>query len=101
MSIPLKEEVPVEKSQWNFMTSHGNVFVFIAKQPRITTREIALAVGITERSVQKIILDLEADGYIVKHKEGVRNRYTINPEVPMRHRIQRDHAVGDLLKALG
>jgi len=90
----------MRKKQWNFLTSHGNVFVFIAKHPQMTTREIAYEVGITERSVQKIILDLETGGYVVKHKEGVRNRYTIHPEMPMRHPTHSNHAIGDLLEAL-
>ena len=91
----------MENNQWTFLTNHGLVFVIIARHPRITTREIAAEVGVTERTVQKAILDLETEGYIIKKREGVRNRYRINPEVPMRHRIPREHAVGDLLNALG
>ena len=73
----------------------------MAKYPKTTTREIAQEAGITERAVQKVIHDLEAEGYIVRRKEGRSNRYMLHPELPMRHRLEHDHAVGDLLRALG
>jgi len=77
------------------------VLVYLANHPKTTTREVAQEAGITERAVQKVIHDLEAEGYIVRHKEGRSNRYMLHPELPMRHRLEQDHAVGDLLKALG
>ena len=91
----------MEKGQWTFLSNHGRVFVYIAKQPNSTTELIAREVGLTQRGVQKIIAELEAAGYIARHKEGRRNRYTIHPEIPMRHRLERDHKVGDILIALG
>ncbi|MBI4284925.1 MAG: hypothetical protein HY670_03360 [Chloroflexi bacterium] len=58
-------------------------------------------VGLTQRGVQKIIAELEAAGYVARRKEGRCNSYTVHPQLPMRHPLERDHAVGDLLRALG
>ena len=93
--------VKVREAQWTFLSNHGRVLALIAKHPRSTTREIAAKIGITERSVQNIVTRLEAEGYIARHKEGRRNRYVVHPELPMRHSLERDHPVGDLLTALG
>jgi len=86
---------------WTFMTNHGLVLSFLAKHPRITAVEIAKAVGTRERATPKIIADLEVAGYIEKKKEGRRNRYRINPDLPLRHPTQGDTAIGDLLGTLG
>jgi DNA-binding transcriptional ArsR family regulator len=86
---------------WTFLTNHALVLSVLAKHPRITGREVAAAVGITERATRKIIADLEAEGYITKKKEGRRIRYRINPDLPMRHETYQDTAIGDFLKALG
>jgi predicted transcriptional regulator len=87
--------------EWTFLTNHAVVLSVIAKQPRITGRELSAAVGITERATRKIIADLEAEGYITKRKEGRRIKYRINPDLSMRHETYQDTAIGDFLKALG
>ncbi len=91
----------MQEREWTFLTNHGRVLTYIAKYPRTTTREIARVAGITERAIQKIITDLESSGYVARHKEGRCNSYEVHPELPMRHRMEREHAVGDLLLALG
>ena len=91
----------MKKGEWTFLTNHGRVLAYIAKNPDHTTQEIAREAGITLRAVQKIIAELEASGYIVRHKEGRRNRYSVFSEMPMRHRLEQEFAVGDILKALG
>ena len=91
----------MEKGQWTFLSNHGSVFIYIAKQPKSTTEVISRAVGLTQRGVQRIIAELETQGYVAQHKEGRCNVYTVHPELPMRHRLYRDHAAGDLLQALG
>jgi len=91
----------LKKGEWTFLTNHGRVLAYIAKNPKRTTQEIAQEAGITLRAVQKIIAELEAGGYLARHKEGRRNRYAVHPEIPMRHRLERNHAVGDILAALG
>jgi predicted ArsR family transcriptional regulator len=91
----------MKKREWAFLTNHGLVLAYLAKHPRATAREVAQKVGVTERTVQKVISDLEAGGYVVRHREGRGNRYTVHPELPMRHRMEREYAVGSLLLALG
>jgi DNA-binding MarR family transcriptional regulator len=91
----------MKKGEWTFLTNHGRVLAFIAKHPQSTTQEIAQEAAITLRAVQKIITELEAEGYVCRSKEGRRNRYAVNSLLPMRHRLEREHAVGDILHALG
>jgi predicted transcriptional regulator len=86
---------------WKFVTNHALVFCLIAQQPRITAREISLEVGITEKATRNIINDLEAEGYVTKTREGRCIRYGIDSELPLRHEMQEDKAVGDLLELLG
>jgi len=89
------------KREWTFLTNHGRVLAYIAKYSDSTAEEIAQKVGITLRAVQKIISDLERDGYLEHQKQGRRNRYTVHSELPMRHRLEHDHLVGDILIVLG
>jgi DNA-binding Lrp family transcriptional regulator len=77
------------------------VLNLIAQQPRITAREIAATIGITEKATRNIINDLEADGYITKKREGRRIKYRFDPRMPLRSETQQDKAIGDLLKTLG
>ena len=87
-------------TQWTFVTNHTAVLSIVNEHPRITAREIAGLVGITERAVRKIIADLESGGYISKKKEGRRVKYSVNPEQKLRHKKHQDIAVGDLLTVL-
>jgi len=87
--------------EWTFLTNHALVLSYIARHSRITARELANAIGITERATRKIIADLLDVGYISKKREGRRNRYRVNPDVTLRHPSHSETAVGDLLEALG
>jgi len=91
----------MQRAEWMFLSNHGRVLIYIAKHLRSTTREIAAEAGITKRAVQKIIAALETAGYVARYKEGRCNIYTINSDMPMRHRLEREHAVRNLLVALG
>lgn len=93
-----KEQKTVK--QWNFLTSHALVLLFIARHHRITAREISLEVGITERAVRTIIVDLEEAGYLQRSREGRTAKYDVNHGMPMRHATQKDVAVGDFLETL-
>jgi DNA-binding transcriptional ArsR family regulator len=86
---------------WKFVTNHALVLCLIAQQPRTTARGISLSLGITERTTHNIISDLEDDGYITKTREGRRTRYSIDSEMPLRHKMHEDKSVGDLLEMLG
>jgi DNA-binding Lrp family transcriptional regulator len=85
-------------AEWKFLTNHALVMASIAKKRDQTAREIGDDVGVTERTAYKIILDLENDGYITKIKVGNRNRYRINPNLPIK---KADVAVGELLELMG
>ena len=85
---------------WTFVTNHGSVLALIAQHREITAREIAATLGITERSVHRIIAELEAEGYVKKRRVGRMNRYTVKRDLPLRRSDQRDTTVGELLKVL-
>ena len=87
--------------EWTFLTNHALVLSYIARHPRITARDLANDIGITERATRKIIADLLDVGYITKRREGRRNHYRVNPDVTLRHPSHGETAVGDLLEALG
>lgn len=86
--------------RWKFITNHGLVLSYISHNPRSTAREIANEIGVTERTTHKIISDLEEAGYIERRKDGRRNRYRVNPDMPLRHHTKRDVIVKELLEAL-
>jgi len=85
-------------SKWAFLTNHALVLKFLALHPQITANEISSEIGITERAVRKIIADFSSEGYIIKDKEGRRNRYAINIHMPLK--TQKNKVVSDLLKVL-
>lgn len=85
---------------WTFITNHGAVLALIAEHGQITAREIASELGITERSVHRIISDLEAEGYITRTRRGRVNQYEVNHDLPLRRIERRDVAVRELLKVL-
>ena len=86
--------------QWTFLSNHGHVLVCIARDPETRLRDVARAVGITERAVQKIVTDLEAAGVVERHREGRRNRYSLHPDRPLRHPIESHRSVAALLGML-
>lgn len=88
-------------SEWSLITKHGQVLSYVANHPRSTAREIAMALGITERTAQKIISDISDAGYMTRRKQGRRNIYRINPELTMSHPSHGEFAIGDLLRVLG
>ncbi len=86
---------------WTLITNHGMVLSYLARRPRSTAREVAQAIGITERTTHKIIADLAREGYISRRREGRGNVYRVNPRLPLRHPTHGEVVVGDLLIALG
>lgn len=88
-------------TEWSLITRHGQVLSYIARHPRSTAREIAMALGITERTAQKIIGDISDAGYITRRKQGRRNIYRINPELTLSHPSHGEFVIGDLLQVLG
>jgi DNA-binding MarR family transcriptional regulator len=87
-------------SGWDFLTNHAHVLVCIARDPGIRIRDIAAAVGITERAANRIVSELVDDGYVMRERQGRRNRYQIKTKLPLRHPLAGEHEVGDLLEVL-
>lgn len=85
-------------SGWTFLTNHAHVLLCLAGDPEARLRDVADAVGITERAVQHIVADLEAGGVLERHREGRRNRYALHPEVQLRHPVEAHRTVADLLQ---
>jgi predicted ArsR family transcriptional regulator len=85
---------------WNFLSNHGRVLLCLARDPRVRLREVAAALGITERSAHAIVADLAAAGYVVKHKHGRRNRYHIQAHLPLPEPASPESAIGDVLALL-
>jgi DNA-binding IclR family transcriptional regulator len=95
---------PGKGGSWTLLTGHGHVLVEIARNPNVRIRDIAAVAGITERTVQAIVADLEAAGYLTRTRTGRRVRYPVNRDSPFRHAAQEGHRVGpvlDLLAAAG
>ena len=88
-------------ASWSFLTNHARVLLCIARDPGVRLRDIAVSVGITERSAFAIVSDLAVAGYIVKEKGGRRNRYRIETQRPVPEATDRRLAIGDLLALLG
>lgn len=86
--------------QWTFLTNHAHVLIYVARDPGARVREIADAVGITERTAQGILTDLVDAGYLRRTKEGRRNRYDCVEDLPLRHPLEADHRIGELLRTL-
>lgn len=87
-------------AQWSFLTNHARVLVCIAHDEGLRLKDIADTLGITERSVFGIVTDLTQAGYLIKEKEGRRNRYRIQHHLPLRHSFAREPTVGELLELL-
>jgi DNA-binding transcriptional ArsR family regulator len=99
-SVTRRAAQVVEKSSqenWTFLSNHSHVLVALAENPRLSLREVSLLVGVTERSVQRIVTDLEEAGYITKEKVGRNNQYSIKEKIPLRHPLEKHCTVGQLL----
>ena len=86
--------------RWSFLTNHAQVLLCIAHDPGVRLRDIGQAVGITERGAHRIVGELADGGYISRQRNGRRNHYTIEPDLPLHDRLAREHKLGDLLAIL-
>lgn len=90
---------PAERTaSWTFLTNHAHVLIYLVGQPEATLREVALAVGITERAVQRVVADLERDGVLSRLRQGRRNSYRVHLEQALRHPVESHRSVRDLLE---
>lgn len=83
--------------RWTFLTNHAHVLILLSKNSSLVLREVALQVGITERAVQRIILDLESEGYIERARVGRKNQYRILSNQALRHPIEAHRSIGELI----
>jgi DNA-binding MarR family transcriptional regulator len=86
---------------WGFLTNHARALLFIAHDPEARLRDMAAALDVTERTAYGIVADLTQAGYVVKEKEGRRNRYHIQAHLPLRDAIIRERTIGEVLALLG
>lgn len=87
-------------STWTFFSNHAHVLLLLCEEPDLRMRDIAQRVLITERAVQRILRDLAADKYVVVRKEGRRNHYAVCFDAPLRHPLESNVTVGDLVASV-
>jgi DNA-binding IclR family transcriptional regulator len=83
---------------FRFLTNHAHVLACIAADPDMRLRDVALTVGITERTAAQIVNELEQAGYLTKSRDGRRNQYEVHEELPLRHPQHRHRTIGDLIR---
>jgi uncharacterized membrane protein len=86
--------------RWDFLTNHAHVLVCVARDPGARLRDIAAAVGITERAAHRIVSELVDEGYLVRERRGRRNHYEVKARLPLPHPLAEEREVGELLKLL-
>jgi len=90
----------VPMGDWSFFTNHARALLFIAREPDARLRDLATALDVTERTAFGIVSDLTDAGYVVKQKEGRRNRYQIQTDLPLKDPVSRDRTIGEVLDLL-
>jgi sugar-specific transcriptional regulator TrmB len=98
-----REPSPVDLTgmrSWAFITSHAQVLLAVARDPALRVEEIARAAQISERSAYRILADLQKPGYVRRTKDGRRNRYEINPDLPLGDPIVADEPLRELIALL-
>ncbi len=88
-------------AEWSFLTNHARALLYIARDPEARLRDLAAALDVTERTAYGIVADLTEAGYVVKEKDGRRNRYQIQHHLPLRDLIGRERTIGEVLALLG
>src|SRR6266568_3325756 len=87
-------------SEWSFLTNQARALLFIAHDPEARLRDLAAALDVTERTAYGLVVDLSEAGYVVKERDGRRNRYHIQVHQPLRDSMTRERTVGELLDLL-
>ncbi len=91
----------MSQASWTFLSNHGRIFCYLATYPKCKIEGLARDAGLSVAGVHKIIDELEEAGYVVRQKVGRRNQYVVHPEPPMRHHLEWDCTVADILLAMG
>lgn len=82
---------------WTFFSNHSHVLICLAREPEMRLRDVAELVGITERAVQRIVVDLEEAEILTRQRDGRRNRYEVHVGRPLRHPVEGHCTVSDIL----
>lgn len=85
---------------WTFLTNHTHILLCLARDPTLRIRDIAELVGITQRAVQRILVELEEVGVLSHERDGRRNRYAVNLDTPLRHPLESAHSLREVLAPL-
>jgi hypothetical protein len=85
-------------AEWGFLTNHAKALLYIAHDPDARLRDLAVSLDITERTAYSVVADLTQAGYVVKQKEGRRNRYHIQADLPLRDSVARERTIGEVLE---
>jgi DNA-binding MarR family transcriptional regulator len=88
-------------SEWSFLTNHARVLLCIARDPGVRLRDIAATLGITERTAFGVVADLTDAGYVLKERDGRRNRYEIQHHLPLAEPTSEERTIGEVLELLG
>lgn len=86
---------------WTFLTNHTHLLVVLNREPDARIRDLAEEVGITQRAVQRILAELVLDGILTIKKEGRRNMYRIRRSARLRHPLENQHTIGEILTLIG
>ena len=97
---PASKKTAKPEGRWTFLSNHAHVLVALHRDPDARLREVAEEVGITERAVLHIVADLEAEGILERVREGRRNRYEFHLKAPLRHPLEQNHTVEELIRML-
>ncbi len=93
------ERTAESSRQWTFLTNHARVLIQIYRDPGIRVRDIAARCLLTERAVQRIIVDLEEAGYLTHERRGRTNHYRVI-DGQLRHPADAGPTIAELLSAL-
>ena len=98
--MSVRGEQEARSAGWTFLSNHAHVLVCLCRDERARVRDIADAVGITERAVQSILSDLEEEGILERERVGRRNHYLLHLDAPLRHPLEEHRSVRELLGML-
>ncbi len=102
-SVSVRSARPVRPEslpRWTFLTNHAHVLILLCQESSMVLREVASRIGITERAVQRIVADLEEDGFLEREKVGRKNHYRISATQSLRHPIESHRTIGDLISMI-
>jgi predicted transcriptional regulator len=88
----------VGSRKWTFLSNHAHVLIYVLQNPDARIRDIADAVGITERFAHAVVTDLVNAGYLNVERQGRRNVYSVNESLSFRHPLESHVQVRELLE---